>query len=78
MSTLDWRESPRVSDIHDLHIWTLTSNVFAMSAHVKIKQEYVQQTNNLLRKINEVLKEKFGINHCTVQIEHDLITPDKH
>ena len=67
-----------VSDVHDLHIWTLTSNVFAMSAHVKIKQEYVQQTNNLLRKINEVLKEKFGINHCTIQIEHDLINPDKH
>ncbi|TBR12152.1 MAG: cation transporter [Candidatus Nitrosotenuis sp.] len=66
-----------VSEVHDLHIWTLTSNVFAMSAHVKIKQEYVPQTNNLLRKINEVLKEKFGINHCTVQIEHDLINPDK-
>ena len=66
-----------VSEVHDLHIWTLTSNVFAMSAHVKIKQEYVQQTNNLLRKINEILKEKFGINHCTIQIEHDLITPDK-
>ena len=67
-----------VSEAHDLHIWTLTSNVFAMSAHVKIKQEYIQQTNNLLRKINEMLKEKFGINHCTIQIEHDLINPDKH
>jgi cobalt-zinc-cadmium efflux system protein len=66
-----------VSEVHDLHIWTLTSNVFAMSAHVKIKQEYVPQTNNLLRKINEILKEKFGINHCTIQIEHDLINPDK-
>jgi len=66
-----------VSEVHELHIWTLTSNVFAMSAHVKIKQEYVLQTNNLLRKINKMLKEKFGINHCTIQIEYDLINPDK-
>ena len=66
-----------VSEVHELHIWTLTSNVFAMSAHVKIKQEYVPQTNNLLRKINKMLKEKFGINHCTIQIEHDMINPDK-
>lgn len=66
-----------VSEVHDLHIWTLTSNVFAMSAHVKIQPEFIAQTNSLLRRINETMKEKFGINHCTVQIEHDLISPDK-
>ena len=66
-----------VYEIHDLHVWTLTSNVFAMSAHVKIMHEFVPQTNSLLRKINETMKEKFGINHCTIQIEHDLINPDK-
>jgi len=66
-----------VYEIHDLHVWTLTSNVFAMSVHVKIMQEFIPQTNNLLRKINETMKEKFGINHCTIQIEHDLISPDK-
>lgn len=66
-----------VSEVHDLHIWTLTSNVFAMSAHVKIQPESITQTNNLLRKINEAMKDKFGINHCTIQIEHDLISPDK-
>lgn len=66
-----------IYDIHDLHVWTLTSNVFAMSVHVKIKQECVSQTNNLLRKINDAMKEEFGINHCTIQIEHDLINPDR-
>ena len=66
-----------VYEIHDLHVWTLTSNVFAMSVHVKITQESVPQTNSLLRKINEIMKEKFGINHCTIQIEHDMINPDK-
>lgn len=66
-----------VSEIHDLHIWTLTSNVFAMSVHVKIQPEFIAQTNNLLRQINEAMKDKFGINHCTIQIEHDLVNPDK-
>ena len=66
-----------IDDIHELHIWTLTSNVFAMSAHVKIKYEFISQTNNILRKINNTMKEEFGINHCTIQIEHDLINPDK-
>jgi cobalt-zinc-cadmium efflux system protein len=66
-----------VYEIHDLHVWTLTSNIFAMSVHVKIMQEFVPQTNDLLRKINEIMKEKFGIAHCTIQIEHDLINPDK-
>ena len=66
-----------VSEVHDLHIWTLTSNVFAMSVHVKILPEVIADTNNMLRKINEAMKEKFGINHCTIQIEHDLISPDK-
>lgn len=66
-----------VSEVHDLHIWTLTSNVFAMSAHVKIRSEFISQTNNLLQKINEIMKEKFGINHCTIRIEHDLINPDR-
>ncbi len=66
-----------ISDVHDLHVWTLTSNVFAMSVHVKIRQEFISQTNSLLRKINDTMKEEFGINHCTIQIEHDLINPDK-
>jgi len=70
-------EFEEIYDVHDLHVWTLTSNVFAMSAHVKIKQEFISQTNNILRKINDVMKEEFGINHCTIQIEHDLINPDK-
>jgi len=68
-----------ITGVHDVHVWTLTSNVFAMSAHVKVKQEFIQNSNALLKKINQIMKEQFGINHCTIQIEseHDLIHPDK-
>lgn len=68
-----------ISDVHDLHVWTLTSNVFAMSVHVKIKDEFALQISVLLSKINEMMRDEFGINHCTTQIEseHDIIQPDK-
>lgn len=68
-----------VTDVHDVHVWTLTSNMFAMSAHVKIKQEYMLRSNLLLTRITQIMKDKFGINHVTIQIEseHDLINPDK-
>lgn len=65
--------------IHDLHVWTLTSNMYAMSAHVKVRDEYAKTTDLILKKINHTMKDKFGINHCTIQIEneHSLINPDK-
>jgi len=67
-----------IVEVHDLHVWTLTSNLFSMTVHVKVKKEYLQKTNEILSKINQVVKEKFGITHCTVQIEGDqgLINPD--
>jgi len=68
-----------IVEVHDLHVWTLTSNLFSMTVHVKVKQEYLQKTNEILSKINQVVKEKFGITHCTVQVEGDdsLINLDK-
>lgn len=67
-----------ITEIHDLHVWTLTSNLYAMTVHVKVKPEFLHKTNELLKKINKILKQRFGITHCTIQIEsdQDLIKPD--
>lgn len=59
-----------ITEIHDLHIWTLTSNVVAMSAHIKVKHQYIGKANSILKKINALMREKFGIDHCTIQIEN--------
>jgi len=66
-----------VIDVHDLHIWTLTSNMHAMSVHVKVRDSAIHHTNEILKKINQIMQEKFGITHCTIQIEddNDLINP---
>lgn len=68
-----------VVDIHDLHVWSLTSNLYAISVHVKIKAEFTNMNNTLLNKIRDIMKTKFGIDHSTIQIEdeYDLINPHK-
>lgn len=68
-----------ITEIHDLHIWTLTSNVVAMSAHVKVKNQHMGKANVILKKINTLMHEKFGIDHCTIQVENedDLINLDE-
>lgn len=57
-----------VESVHDLHVWTLTSGVLAMSCHVVINEQPVSR-NLVLAEINELARERFRIDHTTVQIE---------
>lgn len=64
-------EMDGITEVHDLHVWTLTSNLYAMTVHVKVRQEFLKKPNEILNNINKTVKEKFGISHCTIQIESD-------
>lgn len=57
-----------VESIHDLHVWTLTSGVVAMSCHAVVSGSRVSQ-NVVLSGIREVARERFHIDHTTVQVE---------
>lgn len=59
-----------VTDVHDLHIWTITSGHEALSAHV-IHREAISQAE-LLKELRAKLLERFGVDHLTIQME----TPD--
>jgi len=59
-----------VNDVHDLHVWTITSGREALSAHV-IHAHTVSQPD-LLRELRTKLHERFGVDHLTIQME----TPD--
>jgi cobalt-zinc-cadmium efflux system protein len=61
------RETETVEDVHDLHVWTITSGMDALSVHV-VHRETISQTR-LLRKIREKLHNEFGIDHLTIQLE---------
>lgn len=60
-------ETEAVEDVHDLHVWTITSGMDALSVHV-VHGETVSQ-RSLLNKIREKLHAEFGIEHLTVQLE---------
>jgi cobalt-zinc-cadmium efflux system protein len=56
-----------VTGVFELHIWTITSGMNALSAHVVIIDTNKSQT--ILQEINSTLEKKFGITHATIQIE---------
>lgn len=60
---------PGVVEVHDLHIWTLTSGVYALSAHVLITDQMVSRSTGIIQTTQQTLKEKFGIGHATLQLE---------
>ncbi|MCD8213143.1 MAG: cation diffusion facilitator family transporter [Campylobacter sp.] len=58
-----------VKSVHDLHVWSITSGLNALSAHIVIKGDIrVSAAQNILRRIEHKL-EHLGINHVTIQTE---------
>lgn len=60
------REHPQVIDVHDLHIWTITSGLESLSAHVVVEPG---PPTDLLPSLQTTLHERFGIKHVTIQLE---------
>lgn len=60
-------ETAGVSNVHDLHVWTITSGREALSAHV-IHAYSISQLN-LLKELRAKLHDRFGVDHLTIQME---------
>lgn len=58
-----------VKDFHDLHIWSITSGLHALSGHILIADQQVSAGTAILREVEEILERKFGITHTTLQLE---------
>jgi len=65
------REVPGVLGVHDLHIWTVTSGIVALSGHLEITGQ--RDWHGVLEESTGLLRERFGIAHATLQPEepHD-------
>jgi cobalt-zinc-cadmium efflux system protein len=61
---------PGVIDVHDLHIWSLGSESRALSCHVLIDDMPPSESDSILRRINDLLCDRFHIRHTTIQFEH--------
>lgn len=58
-----------VCDVHDLHIWSLSSTEILLSCHVTVIETDLMRANKIIEDLNEILGERFGITHATIQIE---------
>ena len=58
-----------VRDIHDVHLWTITSGMYALSCHVLIEDQMVSNSTQIVGEINQSLSREFGIGHSTLQLE---------
>jgi cobalt-zinc-cadmium efflux system protein len=60
---------PGVDEVHDVHIWTLTSDIHALSAHLIIKDQSVSGSSGIVEQVNRDLSQQFNITHTTLQLE---------
>jgi cobalt-zinc-cadmium efflux system protein len=60
-----------VGGVHDLHVWSIGSSSYALSAHVLLEDRRISEAAAILREIDECLKHDFRIGHVTVQFECD-------
>ena len=55
--------------VHDLHIWTISSGMYALSAHVVVHGDDIGRNDEILATVKAGLRRTFGIDHTTIQIE---------
>jgi cobalt-zinc-cadmium efflux system protein len=60
---------PGVDEIHDIHVWTITSGIIALSAHLMIQDQMVSLSTDVRDNVNRMLAERYGITHTTLQLE---------
>jgi cobalt-zinc-cadmium efflux system protein len=58
-----------VQEVHDIHIWTLGTNLHALSCHVRIPDMHMDESEKILGNIREGLERDFQITHTTIQFE---------
>jgi len=84
------QQVPGVKNLHDVHVWAISPELRAMNGHVLIEDTSLSEAALIREKIEKVVKEKFGIEHTTLQLEcrgcgdnqpfcrlHDVRLPDE-
>ena len=61
-------EHPRVSSVHDLHIWQIASGFPALSAHVLVPAGV--DCHEIRRELEHLLADRFALDHTTLQVDH--------
>jgi cobalt-zinc-cadmium efflux system protein len=62
------RRHPGVTDVHDLHVWEISSGFPALSAHVLVERD--GDCHAVRRELERLLHDRFGLDHTTLQVDH--------
>lgn len=62
------RQVPGVAEVHDLHVWSITSGMPALSVHLLASPD-ADRWDDLLARAGELLRHRFGVAHTTIQVE---------
>jgi cobalt-zinc-cadmium efflux system protein len=66
---------PGIQAVHDLHVWTITSGLDSMSAHLVVAD--MTQAQRILRDARTLLANEFKIDHVTIQVEDEALRADE-
>lgn len=66
-----------VQGVHDLHVWTISSGIPALTAHVVLEDQTLSEGAQILNEVRHRLQEEFGIQHTTLQTECLDCVPDE-
>ena len=68
------REQPNVAEVHDVHAWTVTSGRDLLSGHVRVAAG--ADRDEVLREVRTLLRERFGFDHVTLEVEGGSVHPE--
>ncbi len=63
------KKEEKIIDIHDIHIWEITQNMYNMTAHILVDKKNLDSYKSILYNINYLLEDKYSIIHTTFQLE---------
>ena len=58
-----------VKEIHDLHVWSISSDIYSLSSHVLIDAKNTKSMNKIVSNIKDMVKSKYNITHTVIQSE---------
>lgn len=66
-----------IESFHDVHVWTITSGLYALSGHVQIQDQRISESTQIMEGVKEYLTQRYHIDHTTLQFECEACTPDQ-
>ncbi|MCW4006742.1 MAG: cation diffusion facilitator family transporter [Candidatus Bathyarchaeota archaeon] len=63
------KQIPQIAAITDMHIWEITSHMYSFTAHIQLDTTDYKQSQQILQQINQILAQKYGVKHTTIQLK---------